>query len=144
MTDNESHNLKPIIILLTGASNSGKSTTANALKSHHTHLIRGDNVIYTLPKWCKNKNCCDIYHDYAKICKNNELEKHLNILANDLNEHCAGKFVSHLVNSSLLKTRKSVIIMEGYIFGLSHVKEELCTQLKDTYYIWEMSKLQFP
>jgi uridine kinase len=138
MTDSE---LKPIIILLTGESHSGKSTTANALKSHHVHVIRGDTVIYALSKWCSDKNCCAIYHDYVHSCRDHDLDKHLNILSQNLNDHCAEKFVSQLIKSQYFQTKKNLIIMEGYVFGLPKVKQELCSHLKHMYYIWEMSRL---
>jgi dephospho-CoA kinase len=133
--------LKPIIILLTGKSGSGKSTAANAIKSHHTHLVKGDSVIYSLPKWCSDKNCLSVYHQYKRQCNDTHLENHLNVLATNLDEQYAEKFVQQLINSHYFETHKKVIVMEGYIFGLSHVKTELYNQLHDRFYIWEANRL---
>jgi dephospho-CoA kinase len=137
-----SSNLKPIIILLTGDSRSGKSTTANAIKSHQTHLIRGDGVIYSIPKWCSNKKCCSIYQRYADRCNHKDLGNHLNILSKELDNACAEKFVTQLINSEYFTTAKTTLLMEGYVFGLPNIKRELYTQLHETYYIWEMTRLQ--
>lgn len=131
---------KPIIILLTGDSGSGKSTTATAIKSHQTHIIRGDGVIYSLPKWCSNKKCCSVYQKYADRCNHKDLSNHLNILSDNLDNSCAEKFVNQLVNSDYFKTMKT-IIMEGYVFGLPNIKSALYAHLNETHYIWEMKRL---
>lgn len=133
--------LKPIIILLTGDSRSGKSTTANAIRSHQTHLIRGDGVIYSLPKWCSNRKCCSVYQKYADRCNHKDLEKHLNLLSDNIDNSCGEKFVAQLVNSDYFKTTKTTILMEGYVFGLPNIKSALYSHLNETHYIWEMKRL---
>jgi hypothetical protein len=133
--------LKPIIILLTGEPGDGKTTTANTIRSHHTHIIHGDSVICSLPKWCSNKKCLHIFENYAHLCKNTDLTGHLNILSKNLNEQCAEHFVAQLLKSRYMDTKKPTIIMEGYVFGLSKIRRELYMQLKNNCYIWEMKNL---
>lgn len=133
--------LKPIMILVTGDSGSGKSTTTNAIKSHQVHMIRGDGVIYSLPKWCTNKKCCSIYQKYADRCNHKELSNHLNLLSKSLDDLCAEKFVTQLINSEYFTTKKNTILMEGYVFGLPNIKKSLYDHLHDTHYIWEMTRL---
>ena len=132
---------KPILILLTGQSHAGKTTTANLLKSHHTHLVHGDSVIYSLPKWCSDHNCRSIYRDYVQHCKGTDPAGHLNILSDNLDRLGASQFVTQLLKSEYFDTSKEVILMEGYIFGLTQIKQEIYSRLKDTFHIWEMQRM---
>ena len=138
----KNRNFQPIVILITGPSNVGKTSTAGALKNHHNQVMHGDALLYTLNQWSSDSQLHHIHKNFLHRYQN-ELDHHLGELGFCLDTSCATRFVAQFVEYLHSKIEKPVVILEGHVFGLPNIKHQLMSQLRHHYhyYLWEMNRL---
>lgn len=133
-------NFKKIVILITGVPNIGKTSTSIALQSEKTVVLHGDRLLFEMDRWCSDSKCKKIHQECLELYKD-QLNHHLNQVGKRIEQTCPAVFIKKLLESDYMKTEKSVILLEGYVFGLPKVRRELFRQMRSNYILWEMNKI---
>jgi SAM-dependent methyltransferase len=135
--------LKPMVLLVSGPSYSGKTTLMDALSFEGSMPVHLDHLFIDIPSWCRDESLLALWKTQSFSAERiNELVDFV------VNEGIEETFVDQVISTlpAFFQDRGSgVIVIEGYALSQGNFRAAFTTRLRARgYYVWHVEPAAAP